>query len=86
MALSHHKLPAHKVDGLNGPFDECFFSEKVNQPKASAFGLDSGHVFHDFFLFISRIHIRLFYLKAFGEVICLDRTFFMQQFKDVLLN
>jgi len=59
MGLSHHKLPAHKVDSLNGSFNECFFSEKVNQPKASAFGLDSGHVFHDFLLCISEIHINV---------------------------
>jgi hypothetical protein len=35
----------HEVDGLDGPFDEFSFSEKVDQPKALAFGLYSGHIF-----------------------------------------
>ena len=53
----HNKVFVHEVDGFDTTLDELPFPEQIDEPKALALGLYTGYVFHDFLLFIPRIHI-----------------------------
>jgi hypothetical protein len=52
-----HKAAVQQISALKTALDEFFFPEQIDEPKPPTLGFYASDVFHDFLLFIPRIHI-----------------------------